>query len=237
MFFSSNFNTTPNQQTQINKHKTKMKIFSCIPDNKLVKIHDIFNLFCLFIIIIIDLLYLYYTTEYNKIPTELGQNYNNLFLIFFYIFVSYLCIDSIWIIIYPQSIISNPFGILIHHFMCLPLCLVPWYFRRYSWYMIFALISEINTFIIVLRRQFTNGTFLYHICNILFYITWIFLRLVLFTLLCYLYIKEYIIISNDLGTFINLPLLAPIFQISITLLNWKWTFDLLKKSLMKKNSD
>jgi hypothetical protein len=206
------------------------------PDLKFVKIHDQFNLALLGAIVIIDLTYLYKTTKWANIwsPTMLGSEEDNLFIFFYAVFISYLLIDSIWLYLYPQSVISNPEGILFHHFVCIPLTLVPWMYRQYAWYMVFALSSEINTFLTILRRQLVIGTISHSICNALFYFTWITLRLLLFPLLCYLYMKEYLAISTEIGSHFNFTVLAPVCQIAITFLNWKWTFDLLKKSWKKK---
>jgi hypothetical protein len=205
-------------------------------DSKLVRIHDLFNLGVLVAIVTIDLTYLYKATEWAEIwtPTMLGAEQNDLFVIFYVVFLSYLIIDSIWIFLFPQSVISNPDGILFHHVVCILLTMVPWLYRQYAWYMVFALSSEINTFLTILRRQLVIGTIAHSICNVLFYVTWVTLRLLLFPLLCYLYTKEYLAISKEIGSHFNFTILAPICQIVITFLNWKWTFDLLKKSWKKK---
>jgi hypothetical protein len=202
----------------------------------LVKVHDFFNLVVLGVIVIIDIIYLHQTTVWAKIwtPTSLGLEHDDLFLIFYVIFLSYLLVDSIWIFLLPQSVISNPDGILLHHLICIPISLLPWFYRQYSWYMIFALSSEINTFLTILRRQLSIGSLSHSICNALFYLTWIILRLFLFTLLCFLYSFEYITISEKLGSYINFTICAPICQTAITFLNWKWTYDLVKKSWKKK---
>lgn len=201
-------------------------------DPKFVKVHDFFNLFALGVIVLIDLLYLYLATDWKLIwtPTLLGKESEELFSLFHFIFVSYLVIDSIWIFFFPQCVLSNPDGILFHHLVCLPLTFIPIFHRQYSWYMVFSLCSEVNTFLIILRRHLVLGTLLHTICNAAFYISWIVLRLLLFSFLCILYVFEYLKISKELGTFRNITLLAPICQSVITVLNWKWTVDLLKKS-------
>jgi hypothetical protein len=207
-----------------------------LPSSDLIKLHDRFNLVVLGVMVIIDTIYLYQTTVWEQIwtPTSLGSQHDDLFQIFYVIFLSYLVVDSIWIFVLPQSVVSNPEGIVLHHLVCIPLTLVPWFFRQYSWYMLFALSSEINTFLTILRRQLSFGTLSYSICNALFYLTWIILRLILFTLLCFLYFLEYLAISEVIGSYLNLTVCAPICQTAITLLNWKWTYDLVKKSWKKK---
>jgi hypothetical protein len=207
-------------------------------DPYLVKIHDYFNLISLSIIVTLIVNYLTQATDLTKLGTpNLGQEHLDLFFFFFIIFVSYLIIDTIWIYLYPKCVVTDHRGLLLHHLLCIPLCAVPYLEPQFSWHMIFALSTEFNTFLIVLRRQLEVGTFIHRLCDTLFYITWVVLKLILFPWLSYFYSREYVRISTDYGTFHNFTIIAPILQYSITLLTFKWTYDMLAKIFKKKRKD
>jgi hypothetical protein len=102
--------------------------------------------------------------------------------------------------------------------------------------MILGLTTEINTFFIVLRRQLQlyPKSFVYQICNIMFYVTWIVLKLLLFPFLSYLFLKEYVIYSSEVANYVNLTMIAPVLMVSLTGLSYKWTYDMLSKILTNK---
>lgn len=201
-----------------------------------VIVHDYFNLVTLLLIISILLVYLYKATDFSKIGDEdLGKKYIHIFHIFFYIFVIYLIVDTIWIYLHPQCVVTDSKGILIHHLLCIPLCLVPWFHPRYSWHMMFSLTTEINTFIIILRRQLEQGTALHKICDFCFYVTWILLKIILFPFLVLFYGWEYHNYSMQCGTYLNLTLTAPAILFLLTILTFYWTYLLLVKTYTSKD--
>ena len=100
-------------------------------------VHDMFNLFSLSIIIAVDLIYLVRTTDMNSSGiSEFGVGHEDLFNTFFHLFFWYTVIDTIWILLNPTCIISNPYGIVIHHIMVIFLCAVPYFERRFAWTMV-----------------------------------------------------------------------------------------------------
>jgi hypothetical protein len=212
--------------------------------------HDVFNLISLAVMIPLILHYLYLYSWQTLVPEwgmsgeqqsegvvdEQKLELEEKFYIFFVFFVTYLIIDTIVIYLYPFCVVSSPKSLIFHHFLLLPLCVVPFYHKRYHWHMILGLTTEINTFFIVLRRQLQlyPKSLVYQICNIMFYVTWIVLKLLLFPFLSYLFLKEYVIYSSEVANYVNLTMIAPVLMVSLTGLSYKWTYDMLSKILTNK---
>ena len=144
--------------------------------------------------------------------------------------------DSTVIYLFPSCVVTNPQSLLLHHALLLPLCMIPYFHVQYHWHMMIGLTTEINTFFIVIRRQLPQETISSTLCNILFYLTWILFKLILFPCLSVLFFVEYITHSNstEVSTYMNFTLLAPIIMSALTLLCYKWTYDLLSNLNTKK---
>lgn len=192
--------------------------------------HDIFNLISLSIMIPIILLYCHLATEWDKIGTrDLGGGHQDLFVTFFTIFMIYLIVDTAAIALFPSCVVTDPRIILIHHCVLLPLCVIPYFHDRYHWHMIVGLTTEINTFFIVLRRQLPQPSLIYNVCNVLFYVTWVLLKLILFPCITVLFLFECVNYSNEVNTFVNITVIAPVLMAALTMLTFKWTKDMLIK--------
>ena len=87
-----------------------------------------------------------------------------------------------------------------------------------------ALLVEFNTWFNILKRYYKTD-FIYN-C---FYITWFFLRVVLYPVLFYLSFKKYTLYCVKYGTYINLALPILIICISLTILNFIWSYELIVK--------
>mmetsp|Transcript_11522 Transcript_11522/g.29993 ORF Transcript_11522/g.29993 Transcript_11522/m.29993 type:complete len:129 (+) Transcript_11522:498-884(+) len=107
-----------------------------------------------------------------------------------------------------------------------PLCRVT---ARRTWAAAIAqalcLLVEVNTFFLILRR-------LWHVppVSICFYLTWIGIRLVLYPYL----IWEFALLYADKvrqGQWLHPFFFCPAFQTMLTLLNVKWTIDLVQRKL------
>lgn len=229
-----------------------------------VYLHDMFNLISLSIMIPMILFYCYQTTELHQLGTscDFGSEFSDLFRIFFSIFYSYLLLDTLVIFLYPSCVVTDRKSLLFHHALLLPLCLVPYFHARYHWHMMIGLTTEINTFFIILRRQLSPKSRPHMLCNVLFYITWILLKLILFPCLSILFVFEYyyylvVHINNDSNSntsnisggggevisraaYVNVNVnlligIAPVIMICLTLLCYKWTYDMLINLYYRKN--
>ena len=126
--------------------------------NILVIVHDIFNLLCLSIILyrLYQFISFNYLLDYSK-PFIITQNNLN-FEYLFYTFLSYIIVDSIWIITLPKSILSNHIALIIHHMGVIVILYIPWKYRKYSCYMGLLIMSELNTFFLILKRFVTKNS-------------------------------------------------------------------------------
>jgi hypothetical protein len=99
-----------------------------------------------------------------------------------------------------------------------------------------CLLVEFNTLTLVCRRHTKNGSLAYNTLNILFYLSWVLLRLMLFPFLTYLFLIEYIRDEDTRnGRYFNQVLSAPTLQFILTSLSVVWTIDLLKKMFSNKD--
>ncbi len=180
------------------------------------------------------------------------------YYLLFYTFLSYMIIDSLWLVIAPKTV-ASPKVILVHHFMGTLGWLCGYYtsnirdytctgmhqfnhLNTYSLIIVFTLIGvlvEINTFLLIYRRNYGRNL----LTEILFYSTWIGIRIVLFTTILTNYASIFIIKDINVYKFsieIHNPIeiyTATFFVISIVLmiLNYYWTYDLLYKVLIDKS--
>ena len=195
-----------------------------------VYVHDIFNILALTAIIAVDIIYLFYVTDLQRLSTSsLGAEHVPLFLSFFYAFGVYLCVDTVWICVVPACTVASSLPIIIHHILTFLFTLIPYFHPQFGWHMAVVLLVEINTLFLTLKRNMEKDSFFFRGFNILFYFTWILMRLVCFPLLTFFFIAEYMRFSKEIGTWWNIVLLAPVFQILITGLSFKWTLDMVKK--------
>jgi TLC domain len=205
-----------------------------IPLEKQIRMrdHDYFNIVCLIIIVILDAIYLIHTTDLHKLGTdELGIGYDALFQAVYLSFASYLVADLVWVYLIPDCVLADPKSILIHHLVTLVFISYPLYSKKYSWHMAITVSVECNTLALITRRNCQQGSIMFHISNISFYITWGVFRLVLFPILTYFFSLEYLREVAYTGTYYNAVILAPMLQGGLTSLSLKWTYDIIAKML------
>ena len=201
-------------------------------------VHDVFNMLSLTIIVILDILYLISATKIEYIGTpELGVGSEYIFNIFFTVFGCYVLADTLWIIIKPNCVMSNIASIIFHHIATILYMTIPWVDPQFSWHMSVCLLVEINTILLTIRRNLKKENLPHRICELLFYISWIVLRLILYPCLIPFMIKEYYRYTLIQNTWINIMLMAPIFQIILTSMGVKWTWDLGRKFLVSKKKE
>ena len=203
-------------------------------------IHDIFNIITLSCVSILTFIYLIKYTQLELIGTnsKMATNGHEDFIIIYYLFSTYLLVDMIWIIVIPYSVASkNSSAIIFHHLVTAGLVSLPMFDSRYEWHMVLSLVVEANTVFLALRRNTSIGSITHKISDILFYITWLFLRLLLFPLLCVLFTYEWY--YRYLNTYIlfNIILLAPILMACLTAMSVFWTVEIYIKTYRRKPKD
>ena len=203
-----------------------------------IRMHDMFNIYCTGFIVLVDFTYLIYATEWNKFMTsELGAGHESLSKLLLASLTLYLTIDTVWIYVQPSCVLSGASALIAHHVAALLFCCIPYNEPRYAWHLAMNLAVEINTFALVARRNVSIHSTEYTILNALFYASWIFFRLFVFPALVLLYYAEYVEYTHSPeggnGNPWNMVLLAPVLQGLLTLMGYKWTYDMLKKMTNK----
>eukprot|EP01036_Dinobryon_divergens_P029853 gene29853-39017_t len=201
-----------------------------------VKRHDFFNIVVLLFICSLNIYFLSLTTDISLLGTDelASEPYHRfLFKLSLYLFIAYVVFDTFWVVLIPSCVLSNPTSILFHHLVTLVMTLVPFVHQQFGWHFGACILVEVNTFFLTLRRNLSRGTAAYAISDILFYVSWVVLRLVLFPWLTLFYIREYIRFSTHAQTYFNLVLITPCLQTIVTMMSFMWTVDMLKKQFGK----
>lgn len=174
---------------------------------------------------------------FNLISLPLICSVNGLYIILggdallwlqFSLFSLYLLADSIWVVIRPQSV-ASPSTIIFHHVVCIIGWIVPHVCDpSLSKWTSIGIVVEINTFLMIARRYYGRTIFL----QVLFYTSWVLLRLILFPTVLYLFIFKYIeySINDSQNNYFNTGLFVLLTMIFLNVLNLKWSWDLFLKS-------
>lgn len=184
--------------------------------------HDIFNLVFLPFVCGSNILYLVLKND-------------NLLEIQFYLFTLYLILDTIWVLILPQSV-ASPSTITRHHIVVLFGWVIPHFSDpSLSRWCSLGLLVEINTFFLIGRRFFKRTV----IMQIFFYATWIVLRVVIFPIILYSFIIEYMRLSVEepKGLLLDTRFFVLLVMIFLNILNFSWTWDLIFKKYKVKKGD
>lgn len=185
--------------------------------------HDIFNLLCL-----PGLIYL-------NINVFINWNFES-YSFYTQVFVLYIFLDTIWVALIPRSVPSS-IPIIVHHIASIAGLLSVYYLgRNYPDYIVIVLsggLLEINTFFLLARRNFRDSI----IPTVLFFGSWITLRLMMGPWVLY---KTIELFQSHYDRFQNTPMLLLqasiiiIVTVSLNILNYKWTYDLLMKQFFRK---
>lgn len=205
------------------------------PDVKAVYQHDLINLLLIGIVLSLDLYYLYVASYSSSIFTNSypGENASREFSWVYRAFVGYMIFDTIYVFLIPSSTASDPNTILIHHVATLIYSLVPCYAPRLSWHTAALLTVELNTFALTARRNVAKDTLPFHFFNVLFYLTWVVIRLIAFPVFVTIFFFEYQSRIKEEGP-LNVVLLAVVFQGLLTLLSLLWTWQMVAKVKKEK---
>jgi len=198
-------------------------------DQKWFFYHDLFNMIALPIV--------YGATQYYHL-----QDDESFFYVQFFVFISYLILDTIWLLIKPDSVASIK-SVLPHHFICLMgwnLNEINKYYLlykglpspgpKYDRFISIGALVELNTFLLVLRRN----THYNAIVEFFFYATWVYIR-------CFLYPRglinvtsEFISVLYNRKQFLCIEFFVVLLFFPLNVLNLKWTVDLITRSFSKE---
>lgn len=67
--------------------------------------------------------------------------------------------------------------------------------------------------------------------SILFYVSWIGIRCILYPVLMVWIVNRYLSQSDKLGTYLHIELVNPVLHSTFCILNFKWTYDLLMSKI------
>lgn len=210
------------------------------------KYHDYFNIINFASIVAIDIFYIIVSTEWHRIGTnQLAQNESctQIFKLMGCFTANYLLWDTLFIVFYPTCVMDDTStieklsrgkdharNIIIHHLVTLLYLSIPFFIPQFHWHTGVLLLVEINTLFLTVRRHLFNNTLAYKIVNALFYASWILFRLVIFPLFVFFIISEYFRYSEEVNTYINIFVIAPILQVMLTSLGLFWTYKLFFKA-------
>ena len=99
------------------------------------------------------------------------------------------------------------------------------YGSRYADVLSLGPLVEINTWLLIARRNFKD----IHILNVLFYITWVAFRLVMYPIILVLFVVQYAEESREYHTWFHVGLAVLLLMLGINVLNAKWSIDLFGK--------
>lgn len=199
-------------------------------DQRWFRYHDRYNLVTLPIVALATIMYQSQTDE-------------ALYYYQYTIFFIYLLIDTLWLLLKPDSVASVS-TVLPHHFVCL----IGWnlteinklyslynnlpiHDAKYDRFISTGAFVEVNTFLLILRRNVSYNPVL----ELSFYVSWFYIR-------CFMYPRSFISILNDYITVITnqnqylcIELFIILFFIPLNLLNLKWTVDLIARYFQKSS--
>jgi hypothetical protein len=191
---------------------SKTPIKKALPAN--VVLHDRFNLLYVLILFLVDVSYMFS-----------GRG----FWFLWYATMSYFLIDCAWVVLDPSSVKGHE-AIISHHVLTAIYVIIPWFHHKYAPLMAVNMLVEINTWLLIAKRHYKHI-----LLEILFYGTWVGLRLILYPYLIPLYLRLYLEDSALFGTHWNVVLLAPLLQTYLTGLNFWWTITMLRQLLTRRN--
>jgi len=204
-------------------------------------VHDWFNIVALIPLCVLNAM----NWEFGKIGSVAPWDWEILwkgkfFYTFYIITVAYFIIDALWVVVVPNCV-RSPGVILQHHFASLAYLTIPGMYPEYGWLLGVCMSVEVNTWLIIARRLFNKtgqgwnvGGFEIKIISILFYITWISIRLIIYPGLFVVACQAYFERSARVGSYINALTPAPFLQSVFCMLNFKWSYDLFMSKLRQK---
>lgn len=216
-------------------------------DEVLFNRHDLFNLVVLPAVVLMNVLYFQTTFTLHVAP---GGGNNSTWPLFentsleaerwteslnYWSFQAYIIVDTIWLVLFPQSV-SSASGIIYHHLGVLVGWNMPAFDQYWAHWASLAALIELNTFFLVLRRQHGKDIYAVHA---LFYATWVLMRNIVYPICLVSFSRDYY--THSLGEYGGSG--SPVAALSgfflealivfLNILNTQWTYDLVKKTMRK----
>ena len=178
-------------------------------------------------------------TTYNWLSLQHCQD-----LAPYVLFVSlYYVLDSIFIIVWPESV-GAPITIVLHHVMSLFATFgLAYNFCWVRYVMVETTLVDVNTWLLIVR-QFLKSKHV--IVEIAFFITWISIRILLYPYLMFksfklvtgspLYLDQMENMKQAEEMDINVQITVSILFILFNILNFKWSYDLFKKTIQGRGN-
>ena len=165
------------------------------------------------------------------------------FLPFFQITALYFVVDLLWVALVPKCV-KSPATIIQHHIATIAYIMIPYHYPFVRWLMGACMSVEINTWCLIARRVFNKQglppwilnlplgvSFRIKLISILFYTSWIFIRIVLYPVIWAVLFGMWKDYSVEVGTGWNgLAIALPPHSVFCAL-NIKWTVDLLMSKI------
>lgn len=143
----------------------------------------------------------------------------------YYVFLWYMVVDTLWLVILPNSV-ASPATIIAHHVVCLIGWNIPMMCEnRYAEVLSLGPLVEINTWLLIARRNYKDA----HLLNTFFHITWVGFRLIMYPIILIMFVGQYVEESREFETWIHVGLAVLLLMLGINLLNAKWSIDLFAK--------
>lgn len=203
--------------------------------------HDMFNLVALSAVVGLAALHLTRTTDVLALWTRgdwnqtFGVAEEPLFFALMHAFWVYLGIDSVWVLLQPAEVPGNAAPIVLHHLACSVIVALPYHRpARLAWLTCASLLVEVNTLLLVLRRNLRQGGLAHRAVHAAFLSSWVMQRLLGFPMATVLLWREWRRHSEQESEQggrwrgCNWSLLGPTGGLFLSCLSYYWTLQLLR---------
>jgi len=209
--------------------------------------HDLFNLVVLIPVIVLNIM----NWNWDKLSAmnsirDLSKSWTGeWFQAFYFYTMTYFVADLLWITVVPKCV-RSPAVIIQHHIATMLYMLIPLYYPELRFFMGAALSVELNTWFLISRRVFNKQGFpcwtidlpqlvsiRIKVISIMFYVTWILIRVIIYPLLLWDFGLRYIDVVNKKkgGSIFNIyGVIIPLHSIFV-ILNLKWTHELIMSKI------
>jgi hypothetical protein len=130
--------------------------------------------------------------------------------------------------VFPTASLPIHLGI-VHHLATFLIVLIPANLTQFSWHMGIALLVEFNTLFLMLKRNINKDSVFGLVFELMFYLSWIVLRLIMYPIFTVFIYYEYLRYSALVKSNINVMAGGFVLILFLTGLGFKWTVDMLIK--------
>ncbi|KAA8499657.1 hypothetical protein FVE85_7242 [Porphyridium purpureum] len=182
--------------------------------------HDYANLVLLPPLVIMD--YAYILTQWEP-----------LLFPFFYYTMSYLILDTIFLMVYGYAH-RSPRVVILHHLLICLFSPLPYTMPNLRYACMVCFSAELNTFALIARRRAPPNSIWQSIASIVFVVSWFGIRCIVFPIMVYVF---WVLWQNEQaasGNFWHPSLLAVVIMVALVVMQYMWTVGLVKKLTSKK---